>query len=106
MDQLILDIERGGGECSSYRAKRLITLATRHHRLMEDHCNGVELYDEDGEALPALAKVRAELGVVARNCGCGVKFSGDPRGATVKLVLPNGKTNDWGNEGWCVPTRE
>lgn len=35
--------------------------------------------------------------------GCGVKFSGDPRGATVKIVVPDGYTNDWGGEGICVP---
>lgn len=27
------------------------------------------------------------------------RFSGDPRGATVLLVLPSGVTNDWGREG-------
>lgn len=32
-----------------------------------------------------------------------VKFSGDPRGATVKLVLTNGRTDDWGGESICVP---
>jgi len=33
----------------------------------------------------------------------GVVLGGDPRGATVKLVLKNGRTNDWGQEGICVP---
>jgi hypothetical protein len=32
-------------------------------------------------------------------------FSSDPRGATVKLKVPSGKTNDWGEVGVCVPTR-
>jgi hypothetical protein len=32
-----------------------------------------------------------------------VKFSGDPRGCVVKLVVPDGYTNDWGAEGICVP---
>jgi hypothetical protein len=31
-------------------------------------------------------------------------FSGDPRGCTVKVVVPSGKTNDWGKEGICVPS--
>lgn len=35
---------------------------------------------------------------------CEPKFSGDPRGATVKIVVPDGYTNDWGKEGICVPT--
>jgi len=30
-------------------------------------------------------------------------FSGDPRGCTLKISVPSGKTNDWGREGICVP---
>jgi hypothetical protein len=30
-------------------------------------------------------------------------FSGDPRGAVVKLRVPSGKTDDWGQIGVCVP---
>lgn len=35
----------------------------------------------------------------------GIKpvFQGDPRGAVLKLVVPSGKTNDWGGTGICVP---
>lgn len=32
-------------------------------------------------------------------------FSGDPRGACVKLRVPSGRTDDGGREGVCVPTR-
>lgn len=32
-----------------------------------------------------------------------VHFGGDPRGATVKLVMKNGRYDDWGAEGLCVP---
>ena len=31
------------------------------------------------------------------------EFSGDPRGAVVKLKVPSGFTNDWGRVGVCVP---
>ena len=30
----------------------------------------------------------------------------DPRGSTVKLILPNKASNSMGGEGWCVPTRD
>jgi len=30
-------------------------------------------------------------------------FQGDPRGAVVKLRVPSGKTDDWGQTGLCVP---
>jgi len=36
--------------------------------------------------------------------GFGVIFSGDPRGITVKITVPSGKTDDYGREGICVPT--
>lgn len=41
---------------------------------------------------------------LARSIGCGVEISGDPRGCAVKLVLPDGYTNDFAHEGVCVPT--
>ena len=36
--------------------------------------------------------------------GCKAVFSGDPRGNTIKIAVPDGYTNDWGKEGICVPT--
>ena len=30
-------------------------------------------------------------------------FNGDPRGAVLKLAVPSGYTNDWGQTGLCVP---
>lgn len=105
-EQLAIDIQRGGGRASATSAAWLIRLATRHHKLMEDYCNGVEIYDADGEPLPALAKIRAAIVDAAGEHDCKPIFSGDPRGTTVKLTLPNGATNDWGKEGWCIPTRD
>lgn len=32
-----------------------------------------------------------------------VSFQGDPRGCTVKLVMYDGRSDDWGREGLCVP---
>ena len=32
-------------------------------------------------------------------------FSGDPRGACVKLKVRSGFSDSWGGEGLCVPTR-
>jgi hypothetical protein len=32
-------------------------------------------------------------------------FQGDPRGCCVKLKVPSGYTDDWGQTGLCVPTR-
>lgn len=35
--------------------------------------------------------------------GIKAKIGGDPRGCTLKLVLPSRRTNDFGQEGICVP---
>jgi len=102
-EQLVLDINRNGGHCGILQARKLINLARRHHKLMEDYCNGIEVYGNDAEPLPPLRRVTMLLNETAMSVGCSVKFSGDPRGCTVKLVLPSGNTNDWGKEGWCVP---
>ena len=47
----------------------------------------------------------SQLMAIGENNGFMPCFSSDPRGATVKLKVPSGKTNDWGEVGVCVPTR-
>jgi len=98
-----MDVARNGGAGHEDTAAYLIRLATGHHKAMEDYCNGIDIYDDDGEPLPKLASLRERITDTADIMGCGVVFSGDPRGCTVKLTMPNGETNDWGKEGWCVP---
>lgn len=43
--------------------------------------------------------------IVAQLAPFGVTpvFQGDPRGAVVKLRVPSGRTDDWGQTGLCVP---
>lgn len=102
--QLALDIVRNGGRCSNKVAGDLIKYAKQHHKMMEDYCNGIEIYDEDAEPKAALRNLRRRIDNVAAKCLLKASYSGDPRGCTVKLIMPNGETNDWGKEGWCVPT--
>jgi hypothetical protein len=102
--QLQIDIERLGGKSTITQCRKLMKLATDHHKMMEDYCNGTDIYDEEGEPLPPLHGLRRNLIELASDVGmAGVVFSGDPRGCTVKLVTPDGSTNDWGKEGWCIP---
>lgn len=77
-------------------AKRLIRLAKRHHRGAEQECN------QGGNHTSATKKT-----IAAALAGSGIVplFSGDPRGCTVRLTLPSGRTNDFGSSGWCVPQR-
>jgi hypothetical protein len=106
-EQLAIDIQRNGGRCNNSQADYLIRLANAHHQMMVDYCNGMEpLYREDDEPTTRYADLISLINEAASSCGCGVVLKGDPRGATVKLVMPNGATNDWGKEGWCVPTQD
>ena len=104
-DQFLHDLAMHG--CPTVRqsqARDLIRLSKRHHKLMEDCCNGREIYGDDDEPLPPLRRVRKGIGDICSVIGCKPLFSGDPRGCTVKLILPDGFANDWGQEGLCVPT--
>lgn len=76
--------------------RRLMRLSKRHGRLQEEACNHdmPEGYD---------AATEKRINDLADSIGCLAVFSGDPRGCTVKLKVPSGKTNDWGKEGICVP---
>lgn len=78
----------------------LLTLARRHGRLAERACN------EDVPGLEAKTeKLEKAIADVCRKIdpGCVPVFSGDPRGATVKLRVPSGRTNDFGGTGIVVP---
>ena len=88
------------GKVTQKDAKSLVTHAQRHHQYAEDCCNGTR--DDDDPAQDALVR---RIEQTAKRLGAkGVVFSGDPRGCTVKLVFADGFTNDFGKEGYCVPT--
>ena len=85
-------------------AKRMMREARRHHELMEIECNEGALRKPSGEPFPRLQRVLDKIKELAAEMGAaGVVFSGDPRGCTVKLVMPDGYTDDWSREGVCVP---
>lgn len=70
-------------------------------RLSVEACNRTLTHQEhvrDGRATTAIRLALEPYGVTPI-------FSGDPRGACVKLQLPSGRTDDWGQTGLCVPTR-
>ena len=84
-------------------ARGILRDAATHHRLCEVDCNEglTEKQARQSDACERRILARcAELGP-----GFGAVFSGDPRGATVKLVVPSGYSDSWGGEGLCVPVR-
>lgn len=102
-------------------AEQIIRLGRRHHRLAEIHCsrdfqpNEAIQYGQDpnnvdeviDESSPLYKRtIEYKLGEVSEEFfdgKLGFKLSGDPRGVTVKLVVPSGRTNDFGGEGIRVP---
>lgn len=51
------------------------------------------------------AQIERRISELASEIGCKANFGGDPRGYTVKLILPGGEYNTWGGkeEGYGVP---
>ena len=87
-------------------ARRILRWGRTHGRLAEEACNR-ELTERE-QTMDARSEVRisaacAELSKLASASFVAV-FSGDPRGHTVKIRVPSGRTDDWGSVGLCVPT--
>ncbi len=79
-------------------AEKLWTKARRYSTLQMRACN------EDVPNLEA-RRDRMENAIIALCQQAGWPepvFSGDPRGFCVKVRVPSGSTNDWGNIGICV----
>jgi hypothetical protein len=76
----------------------LCALSVRHSHLAERHCSSPNFRESEYEP------VENRITSLAKTLGAkGVYFSHDPRGCTVRLILEDGYTNDWGREGFCVP---
>lgn len=98
----------------------LMRYGSGHSRLEVDRCNGpdydrcrndadrkhvADAWQEYQDTLPEkIGRYRAAIAKICATFGAKVIFQGDPRGCTVKIVVPDGYTNDWGKEGICVPT--
>lgn len=78
----------------------LCRLGRAYLRLQEIDCNTGLSDRERATESRVESRIRATAATIGVSA---VRFGGDPRGATVKLVLPSGLTNDWCREGWCVP---
>jgi len=83
---------------------RIMRCASTHGRLAVHHCNGDCPYrhDENGVCWKE-TRIERQILRELEPYEVSAKFGGDPRGCTVKLTVPDGWTNDWGNEGICVP---
>lgn len=78
--------------------RRLLSAARSYHRLAETACNRELTPREETRVKHLESRVTQH----ARELGCGVTFSRDPRGYVVKLNLPDGSSNTWGYDGWGI----
>ena len=78
---------------------RIMRCAATVQRLAETACNR-ELTERE---IRKDEHLQMDIIAIVAAYDCQVKFSGDPRGCVVKIQVPDGYTNDFGNEGICVP---
>lgn len=87
----------------------LCSLICRHaatvKRYAEEYCNRQLRPWEEKRAEQVEKRISELCLLLPQVDGASIKpkFQGDPRGATVKLVMPDGRYDDWGQEGICVP---
>ena len=98
-------------------ARRILRWGRTYGRLAEEACNGdwplrhtdqaawaKELKRQQSRATTYIAEACLELSLLVCPNSFLPMFSGDPRGHTVKLRVPSGRTDDVAGEGLCVPT--
>lgn len=82
-------------------AEKLCERAKTLQRLYVKQCNEPLSTAETNR----MARYEQEVKSICETLGLpGVSLGGDPRGGQpVKLLLPSGRTNDFGGEGYAVP---
>ena len=92
---------------TAYRVAKLASTLVRYaralHTAAEEECNGIpdsEYADHD----KAVRRIKVRAVKALEPYGITPVFSGDPRGACLKLQMPHTRANnDFGGEGYCVP---
>lgn len=90
-------------------ARGILRDAATHNRIAEAECS-IEMSEREA-ARVARQSEACERRIVARLAELGpgfsvAEFSGDPRGATVKIRVPSGYGDSWGDRShYCVPVR-
>lgn len=94
--------DRSTGEVLTM-ARQFMRYSATSNRLAETICS-VDLGPAGNERIAREDEANdARIEALAAKWGMKAVLSGDPRGCTVKLQVPSGRTNDWGQEGICVP---
>ena len=87
-------------QATLHDCQRIMRYAATLQRLAETACNRELTKAEQRKQKTVKYRLSA---IASARLGCVVKCHGDPRGSVVKIAVPDGYTNDWGQEGICVP---
>ena len=98
-DEFVHILTKEGADLPTIEA--VLRLSQTYQRLQIQDCN-VGLTDVERARVEAY---EGRLTDTLRLVRMRPVFSGDPRGVTVKIQVPSGKTNDLGNVGICVPVK-
>lgn len=86
-------------------ARAILRDAATHHRLAEAECNREITADEQRRSAACERRITERLALLGPGFSVA-EFSGDPRGATVKIRVPSGYGDSWGDRSHlCVPVR-
>ncbi len=84
------------GEHLEELCKRLVHASSYLQRMAVAECDR-EL--RESERL-MIDHVRSSAQIYAKSLGLPISFGGDPRGYSVKVTLPSGRSNHWGGGTW------
>ena len=103
-EQLLADcLKHGCKGATVANTLKLMGCAARLHRYTEYQCGTGEPNQEAQSRSADIQrpKLEKQIEALVKEIGAkGVKFSDDPRGVTVRLVMPDGECNDFAREGW------
>ena len=102
-------VEIGGWDGKFSLSQRLMRYGATYAGIQERQCNGHQdrqgYWDEKAATKDERKeeRIRDKVIKLCKEFDCVPEFQGDPRGATIKIMVPDGFTNDWAQVGICVP---
>lgn len=71
----------------------------RLDRINTELCNGTT---REVELHQRAERIKNKVSIIAHSLGFNVEFNDDPRGYSIKLYLPSGKSNSWDGKSFTV----